>query len=106
MFGEPNIEIYRFASVNITFLIPINLDIGLIKHQLLFYYFSVSSGWLIMSKNAIFSSVRLQISLFSNVLITSIILFLGKVKSIQISETEENRTPNNYMEGSGSATIK
>ena len=59
VFEESNIKIYwcvkadidlRFASVNITFHTPINLDIGLFKHQLLIYYFSVSSVWLIMSE--------------------------------------------------------
>ena len=39
----------RFAEVNITFHTPINLEIGLFK-QLLFYYFSVSSFGLILSK--------------------------------------------------------
>ena len=59
VFEEPNIEIYRCvkgdigrreAEVNITFHTPTNLDIGLFKHQLLFYYFSVSSVWLTLSK--------------------------------------------------------
>ena len=65
MFEEPNIEIYRCmkgdidrrkAEVIITFHTPINLDIELFKHQLLFYYFSVSSVWLILSKCQVFLS--------------------------------------------------
>ena len=40
----------REAEVNITFHTPINLDIGLFIHQLLFYSFSVSSVVLILSK--------------------------------------------------------
>ena len=53
---EPNIEIYRYvkgdidrleAEVNVAFYTPINLFIGFCKHQLLLYYFSVSSFWLI-----------------------------------------------------------
>ena len=54
-----NIKIYRCvkgdidrceADVNITFYTPINLYIGLFKHQSLFYYFSVSNVWWILSK--------------------------------------------------------
>ena len=65
VFEEPNIEIYRYvkgdigrreAEVNITFHTPINLDIGLFKHLLLFYYFSVSSVCLILSKCHVFLS--------------------------------------------------
>ena len=65
MFEEPNIEIYlcvkgdidrRQADVNITLHTPINLDIGFFKHQILFYYFSVSSVWLIFSKCHVFLS--------------------------------------------------
>ena len=40
----------RKAAVNITFHTQIHLDIGLFKHQLLFYFFSVSIVWLILSK--------------------------------------------------------
>ena len=69
VFEEPNIEIYRCVKgdidrrevkVNINFHTTINLDIGLFKHQLLFYYFSMSSFWLILSKLPC-CSVRLQI---------------------------------------------
>ena len=56
VFEETNIKIYwcvegdvdrREAEVDISFHTPINLDIGLFKHQLLFYYFSVTIVWLI-----------------------------------------------------------
>ena len=49
MFEETNLKIYWCvkgdtgrceAEANITFNTPINLDIGLFKHQWLFYYFS------------------------------------------------------------------
>ena len=65
VFEEPNIEIYRCvkvdidrheAEVNISFHTPINLDIGHFKHQVLLYYFSVSSVWLILSKYHVFLS--------------------------------------------------
>ena len=58
MFEGPNIKIYwyvkgdidlPFVSVNITFHIPINRDIGLFKHKLLLNNFSVSRFWLILS---------------------------------------------------------
>ena len=58
VFEETIMKIYRCvkgdidrreAEVNITFHTPIHLDIGLFKHQLLFYYFSVSRVWLILS---------------------------------------------------------
>ena len=63
VFEELNIEIYRClkgdidrreAEVNITFDTPIILDFGLFKHQLLFYFFSVSNIWLILSKCHVF----------------------------------------------------
>ena len=63
MFEELYIKIYQCmkgdidrregifeAEVNITFHKPINHDIGLFKHQLLFCFFSVSSVRLILSK--------------------------------------------------------
>ena len=40
----------READANITFHTQINLDIGLFKHQVLFYNSSVSNFWLILSK--------------------------------------------------------
>ena len=40
----------READANSTFHTPINLDIGLFKHQVLFFYYSVSNGWLILSR--------------------------------------------------------
>ena len=52
VFEEPNIKIYQSmrgdigrckAEATITFHTPINLDIGLFRHQLLFHYFSVTS---------------------------------------------------------------
>ena len=59
VFEESTIKIYwcvkgdvdrREAEVNITFHTTIKLDFCLFKHQLLFYYFSVSSVWLIMTQ--------------------------------------------------------
>ena len=56
---EPNFKIYLcvkgdidlpVAEVKITSHTQISRDIGLFKHQLLFYYFSASSVWLILSK--------------------------------------------------------
>ena len=57
---EPNVKIYlcvkgdtdrRETKVNITFHTSINLDIGLLQHQLLFSCASVTSVWLILSYN-------------------------------------------------------
>ena len=57
MFEETNIKIYwcmkgdigrREAETNISFHTPINLDIGLFKHQRLFYYFSVKLKMLVL----------------------------------------------------------
>ena len=52
VFEEPNTKIYRCVKgdidrreteVNIIFHTPINLDIGLFTHHLLFYYVSMST---------------------------------------------------------------
>ena len=95
VFEEPNIEIYRCvkgdidrreAEVNITFHTPINLDIGLFKHQLLFNYFSMSSVWLILSKCHVFLSnfanqfIYLSMCLFVYLFFLFIYLFYLYVK--------------------------
>ena len=71
VFEETNIKIYwcvkgdidrREMEANITFHTPINFDIGLFKHQLLFYYFSVSSVWLMLSKKRRSVILNLELS--------------------------------------------
>ena len=78
VFEEPNIEIYRCvkgdigpreAEVNITYHTLINLDIRLLKHQLLFYY---SFGW--YYQNAV--SLRNIANQFIYLLIYLFILFI------------------------------
>ena len=62
VFEELNIKIDRFlkgetdrhkAGANITLHEPMNLDIGLLKNQLLFYCLSLSSVWFILSKRSV-----------------------------------------------------
>ena len=71
MFEETTIKICRCVNghidrregeVNNTFHTPINLDIGLFKHQLLIYFFFVSSVWLILSKKRRSVILTLEIS--------------------------------------------